>query len=39
MGDPWFYSRVGDKLCCIASGKWKVIRVSLQGLDITYTMV
>ena len=30
---------LGTKLCCIASGKWNVSRVSLQALDITYTII
>ena len=34
----WVWS-LRTKLCCIASGKWNVSRVSLQGLDTDYIMV
>ena len=39
----WCYSRgwvwnLRTKLCCIASGKWNVRRVSLQGFHIRYAM-
>ena len=37
----WCYSRgwvwnLGTMVCCIASGKWNVSRVSLQGFDLSY---
>ena len=39
----WYYSREWvwkwkTKLCCIVSGKWNVIRVSLQEFDIKYIL-
>ena len=33
----WLWN-LKTKLCCIASGKWNVNRVSLQKLDINYVM-
>ena len=40
----WSYSRewvwyLRTKLCCTASGKWDISRVSLQGFDITYIIL